>query len=199
MALLERDRSTAYHYQEIALNPMNPANRATAWQQEAIQTFRAEPSWTELTVFSAGPRGQVMHVLRPVWPTQDCMGCHGDARTMPADLLQRYGRNGMGWTLGDTVGAQVVSVPTAHAVTQARITWWWHVAATLTVFGVLFLVLNRLRSACCKRPSAATACTAWAARSLRCCCRTPGWRRRLRLPRCCAARWGARPSAARAP
>jgi GGDEF domain-containing protein len=85
-----------------------------------------------------------MHVLRPVRPTSDCMSCHGPATGAPADLLQRYAGNGLGWKVGDTVGAQIVSVPTAHAVAAAREAWWWHVAATLTVFGALFLVLNRM-------------------------------------------------------
>ncbi|MEW6707149.1 MAG: diguanylate cyclase [Pseudomonadota bacterium] len=145
MALLERDQPL-YRYQEVALNPMNEANRASAWQVDAIETFRAEPQRTELTVFTEGPKGQVMHVLRPVRPTPDCMNCHGPASGAPPDILQRYRGNGLGWTVGDTVGAQVVSVPTGHAVSQARTTWWWHVAATLTVFGALFIVLNRMLS-----------------------------------------------------
>jgi diguanylate cyclase (GGDEF)-like protein len=145
MALLEREGDHAqYRYQEVALNPMNPANRPSAWQVDAIETFRGDASRTEMTVFTEGPKGQVMHVLRPVRPTSDCMSCHGPATGAPADLLQRYAGNGLGWKVGDTVGAQIVSVPTAHAVAAAREAWWWHVAATLTVFGALFLVLNRM-------------------------------------------------------
>jgi diguanylate cyclase (GGDEF)-like protein len=145
MELLEREHAQ-YRYQEVALNPMNPANRPSAWQADAIEAFRTDPARNEMTVFTDGPNGQVMHVLRPVRPTSDCMSCHGPAANAPADLLQRYAGNGLGWKVGDTVGAQIVSVPTDHAMRAARETWWWHVSATLTVFGVLFLVLNRMLS-----------------------------------------------------
>jgi diguanylate cyclase (GGDEF)-like protein len=145
MALLEHEQPL-YRYHEVALNPMNEANRAQPWQVDAIEAFRADPSRTEMTVFTDSPRGEVMRVLRPVRPTPDCMSCHGPAAQAPADILQRYKGNGLGWKVGDTVGLQVVSVPTEHAVSQARAAWWWHVAATLTVFGVLFVVLNRILS-----------------------------------------------------
>jgi two-component system, cell cycle response regulator len=145
MALLAEDHPQ-YRYQEVALNPTNPANRAAGWQVEAIEAFRAQPARTEMTHFTDGRAGEVMHVLRPVRPTPDCMACHGAAAQAPPDLLQRYGKAGFDWKVGDTVGAQIVSVPTAHAVSQAREAWGWHVAATVTVFGALFIVLNRMLS-----------------------------------------------------
>jgi protein-histidine pros-kinase len=145
MALLEQDHPE-YRYREVALNPINPANRATDWQVTLIGDFRSDPTKTELTRFTDGPAGQVMHVARVVRPTADCMACHGPASGMPSDLLQRYGTQGAGWQLGETVGAQIVSVPMAQAITQAREAWWWHVAATIVVFGALFVVLNRMLS-----------------------------------------------------
>jgi len=145
MALLEQDHPE-YRYREVALNPINPANRATGWQEQLIRDFGAEPEKTELTRFTEGPTGQVMHVARVVRPSADCMACHGPSDHMPADLLQRYGTQGAGWQLGETVGAQIVSVPMAQAIAQAREAWWWHVATTIVVFGALFIVLNRMLS-----------------------------------------------------
>jgi diguanylate cyclase (GGDEF)-like protein len=141
MALLSHEHPQ-YRYREVALNPTNPANRAADWEAEAIDEFRRDPQLTELTRFTDGPHGAVMHVLHPVRPTAECMNCHG-AEAPPA-LLQRYGPRGLGWKVGDTVGAQIVSVPAAQAIVQARTAWGWHVAATLTIFGALFIVLNRI-------------------------------------------------------
>jgi protein-histidine pros-kinase len=141
MALLGHEHPQ-YRYREVALNPTNPANRAADWEAEAIEDFRRDPQLTELTRFTNGPQGTVMHVLHPVRPTAECMSCHGDSA--PPQLMQRYGPRGLGWKVGDTVGAQIVSVPTDKAIHQARAAWWWHVGATVAVFGALFIVLNRV-------------------------------------------------------
>lgn len=146
MSLLEEARPQ-YRYAEVALNPTNPANRATGWQVEIINAFRAEPDKVEAAHMTEGPGGSVMHVARPVRPTADCIVCHGSAASAPAGLIQRYGRSsGFGWKLGETVGAQIVSVPMTHALNNAREAWWRHVGATLVVFAALFLVLNRVLS-----------------------------------------------------
>jgi two-component system, cell cycle response regulator len=146
MSLLEEARPQ-YRYAEVALNPTNPANRATGWQLELINAFRAAPDRIEESHFTEGPDGAMMHVARPVRPTADCISCHGSPATAPASLIQRYGHTGgFGWKVGETVGAQIVSVPMTHALNAARATWWRHVGATLLVFGALFLVLNRVLS-----------------------------------------------------
>ncbi|HUG24595.1 GGDEF domain-containing protein [Piscinibacter sp.] len=146
MALLEETRPL-YRYVEVALNPTNPVNRASGWQVDAINAFRADSRLTELTHVIESPSGDMLYVARPVRPTAECIGCHGAARSAPASLLQRYGaKDGFGWTVGEAVGAQIVSVPTTSAIAQARDTWWRHVGASLLVFGTLFLVLNRILS-----------------------------------------------------
>ncbi|HEX6708206.1 MAG TPA: diguanylate cyclase [Albitalea sp.] len=146
MALLEAERPL-YRYAEVALNPTNPANRANGWQIEAINAFRAEPDRHELVHITDSPAGEMLHVARPVRPTADCVACHGSAASAPAGLRQRYGQAAsFGWKVGDTVGAQIVSVPAAQALADARQTWWRHVGASLVVFAALFIVLNRILS-----------------------------------------------------
>ena len=131
----------------MALNPTNPANRATGWQLELIKAFRAAPDRIEESHFTDGPDGSMMHVSRPVRPTADCITCQGAPATAPASLLKRYGHTGgFGWKVGETVGAQIVSVPMTHALNAAREAWWRHVGATLVVFAALFFVLNRVLS-----------------------------------------------------
>ena len=146
MAMLEQQRPL-YRYGEVALNPTNPANRATGWQVEAIQEFRADPDMTEVTRLTDTPSGEVMHVVNPVRPTADCIACHGSPSDAPAGLLARYGaEGGFGWKVGEVVGAQFVSVPTGAALAQARQAWLRHLGASLVVFTALFLVLNRVLS-----------------------------------------------------
>lgn len=87
-----------------------------------------------------------MRIARPVRPTPDCLVCHGAPAVMPANLTQRYGPRVGAWNLTDVAGIQMVSVPMHSALAQVRIAWTWHVLATVTIFGILFLVLNRLLS-----------------------------------------------------
>jgi protein-histidine pros-kinase len=146
MALLEEVRPQ-YRYAEVAINPTNPANRAAGWQVDIINAFRNEPDKIEETHLSEGSTGAMLHVARPVRPTADCLACHGAAASAPSGLLQRYGRTGgFGWKVGETVGAQIVSVPTTNALNAAREAWWRHVGASLLVFAALFFVLNRVLS-----------------------------------------------------
>lgn len=146
MALLA-DVRPQYRYAEVALNPTNPANRASGWQVDVINQFRADPGRSEISHASEGADGAMLHIARPVRPTADCIVCHGSHTTAPASVLKRYGpAGGFGWRVGETVGAQIVSVPMTHALDAARDAWWRHVGATLAVFATLFLVLNRVLS-----------------------------------------------------
>jgi len=146
MALLEEARPQ-YRYVEVALNPTNPANRATGWQVDAINAFRADPDRAEIVHETQDSTGSMLYVARPVRPSSDCIGCHGSAATAPASLLQRYGHTGgFGWKVGEAVGAQIVSVPTTQALDAARQAWWRQMGATLLVCTALFVVLNRVLS-----------------------------------------------------
>lgn len=146
MSMLEEVRPQ-YRYAEVALNPTNPSNRASGWQVDVINAFRADPGKVEDSRVTEGPSGAMMHLARPVRPSVDCMSCHGSPTTAPGGLINRYGKaGGFGWRVGETVGAQIVSVPMTHALTTARDAWWRHLGSTLVVFATLFLVLNRVLS-----------------------------------------------------
>jgi len=144
MGLLQQTHPQS-RYQEIALNPTNPANRATGWQLDVIAAFKADPALTEWSRVKDTDAGPVMQVARPVRPTAECMLCHGSPAAAPAALLARYGdKTGFDWKVGDAVGAQIVTVPASQALSQARAAWWRHVGASVVVFIALFVVLNRV-------------------------------------------------------
>lgn len=142
MALLQKTHPQ-YRYQEVALNPTNPANRAAPWQAEVIEGFRADAErkeWSRIEETEAGP---LLQLARPVRATQACLRCHGEPTVAPPGLLKRYGpEHGFHWKAGEVIGAQIVTVPTGLAVAQARQAWWRHIGASLVVFAALFFVLN---------------------------------------------------------
>lgn len=144
MALLEKEHPE-YRYREVAVNPINPTNAPNKWQAELIDRFRAEPDRLDLTALSDEGEEQVMRIAKPVRPTADCLACHGSPTAMPSSIAQRYGtRSGGSWHVGETVGAQIVSVPMAHSLSLARKAWASEVAATIVVFVTLFAVLNNV-------------------------------------------------------
>lgn len=144
MALLERGHPDS-RYQELVLNPTNPANRATGWQLDVIAAFRADPGLTQWSQVQETGAGTVMQVARPVRPTADCMTCHGAPADAPVKMRQQYGdTNGFDWKVGEVVGMQIVTVSAAEALAQARAAWWRHVGANIVVFFAIFVVLNRV-------------------------------------------------------
>jgi protein-histidine pros-kinase len=91
------ERYPDFTCKEAALNPTNPADRAT-------------------------PTGPVLTLARPITVSSEaCLTCHSTPDRAPPALLARYGSsNGFGWSMGETVAAQIVSVPMAVALETAE-------------------------------------------------------------------------------
>ena len=101
-----------YLYKEAALNPTNPRNRAVGWEQDLIKDFKSRPELKEFSGEHESPRGRSMFLARPVRPHMACLECHSTPARAPTEMLRIYGTaNGFGWTEGDVVAAQIVSVP----------------------------------------------------------------------------------------
>ena len=101
-----------YAYKEAALNPTNLRDRAVEWEADIINSFRNHAAEKELIGERDTPMGRSLFLARPIVADPPCLECHDRPRTAPAALLRRYGSaNGFGWKQGETVGAQIVSVP----------------------------------------------------------------------------------------
>jgi len=111
-----------YAYREPALNPTSPTDRATDWEADFINAFRNRPSLTELVGERDTPTGRTLTLARPIAIHDgQCLACHSTPDKAPPAVIQAYGgANGFGWQLGEVVGAQVVAVPMALALQNAR-------------------------------------------------------------------------------
>lgn len=90
-------------------NVMNPANKADAFEAEAIRIIRAK----NLKEY-AEVRDGVYRYARTLIHQESCINCHGAAESAPADVTIRYGTvNGFGFKVGDVAGVISVKVPTA--------------------------------------------------------------------------------------
>jgi HAMP domain-containing protein len=135
-----------YSYKEAALNPTNPADRATNWEADIIAAFKRDGELREFVTTRDTPSGQFLTFARPFRLTdRGCLGCHSTPAAAPPTMVDLYGNaNGFGWTLGDVIGAQIVSVPMTVALTRANQSLLAFVVALSAVFLVMLVALNVL-------------------------------------------------------
>src|SRR5271166_2775640 len=135
-----------YTYKEAALNPTNPADRATDWESGIIAEFARQPTLTEFTSTRDSPTGPILSISRPICITdKDCLVCHSTPAAAPSSMIDLYGAaNGFGWKLGDVIGAQIVSVPMRVALDRAADAFKVSLASLAAVFVVIIVLLNLL-------------------------------------------------------
>jgi protein-histidine pros-kinase len=135
-----------YTYKEAALNPTNPADRATDWESAIINDFGQHPTLTQLTTTRDTPAGSMLSFSRPIRVSdRSCLQCHSTPAAAPPTMIDLYGSaNGFDWKLGDVVGAQIVSVPMSVALERADAAFKVYVGGLAAVFLVVFVLLNLL-------------------------------------------------------
>lgn len=153
-----------YSYKEAALNPTNPADRAQDWEADFINRFRNNPALPEQIGERDTVAGRVLTLARPLTIRDEaCLSCHSTPERAPARMVAAYGRaNGFGWRLNETVGAQLVSVPMALALSSARDNLISAMSVLLAIFAGLMLALNALIYVVVIRPVTQMARTATA-------------------------------------
>lgn len=135
-----------YTYRLPALNPTNPADRATDWEADAIREFRNNPDRTELITERDTPVGPLLELFKPVTVYDEgCLVCHSRPENAPKTMLDIYGTaNGFGWKMGDTVGAEVTSIPLSVPLKRAHKTLMTLMACLVGIFLALLVLLNVL-------------------------------------------------------
>jgi protein-histidine pros-kinase len=133
-----------YTYKEAALNPTNPADRATDWEADIIAEFQRTATLKEFTSVRDTPGGPMLSVSRPIRITdKDCLSCHSTPAAAPTTMIDLYGgANGFGWKLNDVIGAQIVSVPMRVALDRAQALFIVIFGGLTAVFLVTLLLLN---------------------------------------------------------
>jgi len=135
-----------YSYREAALNPTNLANRAQDWEADMINLLRSEPTREEVIGERTTPRGPTLNLARPISVRDEgCLLCHGSPASAPPAVVRTYGStNGFGWKLNETIGAQIVTVPMAVAVAEARASLVTFLMVLTGSFVVILVILNGL-------------------------------------------------------
>lgn len=101
-----------YTYKEATLNPTNLRDRAVDWEADVIQMFRTHPEQKEFSGERDTPVGRALYIAKPIVAVGPCLRCHNTWQEAPPAMVRVYGKdNGFDWKMGDTVGAQIISVP----------------------------------------------------------------------------------------
>ena len=135
-----------YAYKEAALNPINPADRATDWQADIINILRRNPHQHELITQRDTAAGPILVVAHPIRvDSKDCLTCHSTPQAAPAAMINLYGSaGGFGWHLGEVVGAQIVSAPMTLALAEARHLSLVIIGGLSAIFVVKLVLVNVL-------------------------------------------------------
>jgi protein-histidine pros-kinase len=139
-----RAKYPEYAYKEATLNPTNPRDRAVGWEVDIVNSFRNEAELKEFVGQRDTPTGRSLYIARPLRITNPaCLQCHSSVDAAPRTLVDKYGSaNGFGWQLNEVIGAQLVSVPMALPLQRADQSFRLFIAALVSVFVVVGIVLN---------------------------------------------------------
>jgi hypothetical protein len=134
-----------YSYREPTLNPTNINNRANDWEAAIINDFR-ETKKPELTTVRDTPTGSFLVLARPLTVSaQVCLTCHSVPEAAPKTMVALYGsQNGFGWKLGETIGAQVVSIPLNIPMERARQALYWMLGALAITLLIILVIVDQL-------------------------------------------------------
>lgn len=146
-ALRNNPQHKEYSYKEATLNPTNPLNRTTDWENDIVRAFRNDRQRTQILTIRDTADGTLLHLARPIRiKKESCLSCHGQPDDAPTPMLALYNSrtNGFGWKLDEVVGAQIVTVPIdvpRNAANKAFIHFMLIIVA-ICVF--IFIALNLL-------------------------------------------------------
>ena len=149
-----RQQHPEYTYKEATLNPTNPRDRAVEWEADIVQQFRNDPARSEIRGTRETPTGKALYLAKPLKISDPgCLPCHDTPDTAPKSMVAHYGNaNGFGWKLGETVGAQIISVPMSVPLAKADQAFKTFMTSLVGVFLLAFIVLNVVLSFLVIRP-----------------------------------------------
>lgn len=144
----------SFFYKEATLNPTNLRDKVDSFEQILVNKFRNEPATKELSGFRDLPGGRIFYVAHPLAIKKNsCLRCHSTPDRAPKSQITTYGSdNGFGWTFGEIVAAQVVSVPAENVLNQAQDALKAVMGVLLGVFGAIVLAINYLLRRAVIRP-----------------------------------------------
>lgn len=138
-----RKKYPEYDYKEATLNPTNPRDRATDWEEDIVHTFRNRPELERFEGERNTPFGRTLYLARPMKAAKGCLECHSTPSAAPVEMVALYGpSNGFGWKENEIIAAQIVSVPVTLPVQMANRAFQRLVISLAIVVVITLVLLN---------------------------------------------------------
>lgn len=137
-----------YIYKEATLNPTNPRDQARGWEEDVVNKFRNNPELKETFGERFDASSGSLFLAHPlvVTPGQNCLACHDTRDGAPPAMIKAYSLggtvNGFGWKEGETVGAQIVSVPLSKPIEMADADFRQFMGSFIAVGVITLGILN---------------------------------------------------------
>ena len=143
---LIRGEFPGFRYREAVLNPTNRLDLADLWETSVVKQFRDDTSLSMAEGEMTEEGQRKFFLARPIKINDTaCLQCHSTPEAAPARMVEIYGKsNGFGWQIGETVGAQIITVPAARAYDRARASVVNYAVSSIAIFAVLVIVINLL-------------------------------------------------------
>lgn len=112
-AMQEMPQYRNYRYREVVTDPTNREDLPSELEAVIISRFKSNPKLQEVSGDDVNPILSYHFTARPLTVTgESCLRCHSTPERAPLSLVNTYGsKNGFGWKVGETIGAQIVKVP----------------------------------------------------------------------------------------
>jgi len=134
-----------YLVRMISDNPLNAENLPEGMEKDVLEALRRDGN-AKGVIQQGTIRGKTY--LMSAVPTKvrdDCLMCHGDPATAPADITAKYGTtSGFGWQSGSIIGATLVGVPIADLNTAVLVRSGIVIGVITILFAGVLIVLNRV-------------------------------------------------------
>lgn len=136
-------RFPQYIYRRVATNPLNPDDKANAFEEGFIERFKTEPRdkqrWRGL--ITKDGKEYFLHVKAIVMESQ-CLLCHGDPASSPESITRHYGKvHGRHWKVGEVIGLESIAAPVSDTFRMLRqVTFSFFLFAVggmMALFGIL--------------------------------------------------------------
>jgi len=145
-----------YTFRFPSMSPTNPNDRSEPFDIEVIRRFRDNPALDEATGVREAGTDKLFYLARSIRVTDTvCLECHSTSERAPAGMVARYGpNNGFGWQMGETVGAEMLTVPLTEPLRGTVRLVGILAAGLLAVFVVAYLALSAALDVMVARPLA---------------------------------------------
>ncbi|MFN3480967.1 MAG: DUF3365 domain-containing protein [Thermodesulfovibrionales bacterium] len=141
-----RKKLPRYSFKEATESPLNPVNKADAFELGKINEFRRGIFKDEWRGYKKSSEGEYYVIMRPVKVKPDCLRCHGDPAFAPPEQRERYGdtEEGYNWKIDDIVTVNTVYVPTEEAKKSAIRALLTFAGIYSGIFLIIIIVIDRI-------------------------------------------------------